>query len=79
MIRWPRNNYGTAPRLEHAPFPKVIRSGVYAEGMNFGLEHAPFPKVIRWPAEHHGRDRGLEHAPFPKVIRFRDSSKVWPR
>ena len=34
--------------LEHAPFPKVIRSDIDRVINHPGLEHVPFPKVIRY-------------------------------
>ena len=34
--------------LEHAPFPKVIRSARSSCAARVSLEHAPFPKVIRY-------------------------------
>ena len=58
------------PRLEHAPFPKVIRLLRGKSLARIRLEHAPFPKVIRSSNQTKLNVSSLEHAPFPKVIRY---------
>ena len=69
MIRFGLRGEDGAVRLEYAPFPKVIRSGVVRKLRREGLEYAPFPKVIRYRGPRRHPRLGLEYAPFPKVIR----------